>query len=147
MDMPQSQSDNGNHQHHAGGHKFLGFHQAHGKDDDQSCQENVSNISFKDDVSRTKTEGSGKNGRHDQRDLAFRLDEADEATDNQQNNVNPENSIWVHSFSAAKLAAPCHKEHKEIADREFSSPALPGSRSRRVHTRRTPRTADNIPRN
>ena len=66
---------------------------------------------------RTQRERNRKHHRHDERHFALGFDEAHEAAENEENDVNPENSSWVHIF----MRGPVSHNRAELRKVSFNS--------------------------
>jgi hypothetical protein len=95
-DVPERQGKNCNHKHQSRGHEFLRFHYSHRKDHDQQCQQNVRHVILKYDAGCAKAERGRECRRHHEGNLALGLEVANQSSDYEQNNVNPQNLVWSH---------------------------------------------------
>jgi len=87
--VPERQRHDSRHEHHSAGHEFLGLDEARGEDREQRDQQDVRDVGLEDDAHRAKAQRDGEGDRHDERDLAFGLEETDEAADDEQDDVDP----------------------------------------------------------
>src|SRR5581483_4236957 len=100
MDVNEGERNGGDDEHEAGGHEFLRFGKAHGENDEERGEEDVVEVRDDDDVDQGEGERGGESYGHDERNLAAGLEEADDATNDEQDGVDPEDeSRVVHRFN------------------------------------------------
>ena len=87
--MTENERGQGDDQHHAAGHEFLGFGQAHGENHQQQDHGYVRRERLRDHAQGAENQNGGKDGGHDDRDFAAGLQEADESPNFQQHKVDP----------------------------------------------------------
>lgn len=111
MQVAQCQRDDSHDQHHSRGHELFGLCQTDTKNNQQRGHEQVCEISAEAVVEKigngAKHQRGGERYGHCEGDLALGFDKADEAADDKQDNVNPEDGILHRGGACLKrLARP-----------------------------------------
>jgi len=93
--VPQHERRQRDYQHHSRRHEFLCLSQANGENDQECGQEDIGDVRLEDNVQGAQGQHGSEGGGRDERNLAFGLEEANEATDHEQHDIDPKDRVRV----------------------------------------------------